>query len=144
MGSIRRVLSRGRVAWLRYSDILWSIPFLQPRITQIIYATFAGVFLSIGTDLLVTLAINRDVSWNNAQTAGVLFIVASLFLSGLAWSAQSFLDYLVRQGKDRDGASERSVAFLAWPQRYWAWVLFLFAFISFGLALRLLVTGRVI
>ena len=116
-------LRRSLAAWWRYIAILRTVPFSQPRIAQILYATFSGIFLSVGTDLILDLVNEPAPEWGSKHTSGILFIVASLFISGLAWSAQSFLDHLVTVGKDRANVAETSLQFESWTQRRVAWCL---------------------
>ena len=133
MNSIRVRLRKCFAAWWRCISILLTLPFSQPRIAQILFATFSGIFLSVGIELILDLVNESNPKWGLRHTSGILFVVASLFISGLAWSAQSFQDRLIAVGKDHSNMGEKSLQFKSWTKHWIAWcLLFLSVILTFS------------
>ncbi|HER43558.1 MAG TPA: hypothetical protein ENO08_03775, partial [Candidatus Eisenbacteria bacterium] len=94
-----------------------NLPFLEPRVAQILYATASGILLSAGTGLVLGVIDRPASGWERRHTIGILCIVASMLISGLAWLAQGFLDFLVSRGKDRESGGEKALQFDSWSHR---------------------------
>ena len=111
--AVRRFVLKCR----RIANMLRAVPFAQPRVSQMLFATFSGIFLSIGMDLVLKVLDGFPRTWTHVQSAGTLFVVASIAFSILAWQAQGLLDYLGQKGKTAAGTEEKSNYFGEWPER---------------------------
>jgi preprotein translocase subunit SecY len=122
----------------------WAItwPFLEPRIGAILLATIAGIILSLGVELLVRFFDNNGLrSWGLIQSAGVLFIIASSIVSGVAWFLQSFYDHLRNIDKDKTSLNEKKLQFLSWNDRWRVWILALLAIAMLIFAFVILISA---
>jgi len=114
-----RVFLRKIRMWLdRKIEITKYFPYLRPRISQILFATSSGIFLSFGTSLVLGIVDNQGTGWRSRHWIGILCILSSIIWSLLAWFAQGFLEYLVDRGKDQSSMLDRADQFKAWNLHY--------------------------
>jgi hypothetical protein len=104
-------------------------PFAEPKMA-VLYGTFAGIILVAGMNFVLGIFTDNGIrSWGLRQTAGSLFIMASVMTSLIAWSLQLFSDFLVERGKNKSSLQEKSVQFCDWNGRWFTRVALLLTLI---------------
>ena len=121
-------------------DAAVNFPFVVPRLAQILFATIAGIFLSLGTSLIVDVLYGRSDGSQRRLEIGVLCVVGSVLWSLMAWAAQSFLDFLMRMGKDRESTNETVSQFRSWRKRHRAYYVLCMSLLVTVLAIILLLS----